>query len=132
MTTVQREFAVHRACGEVVARIRRELGGAGFRTEQSFDLRSALAVTPSCTCPHHGTTGCDCQYNVLLLYGRGAAPLTLVIHGHDGQSWIELSGVSEDQQVADVLARVVRTLAAAQTVPPSEAGDYALHGIASG
>jgi hypothetical protein len=72
-----------RACDEIVPIISCELDKAGFYVEQSFDLRSALALVPNCTCPHHGTALCDCQNKVLLVYGQAKTPATLVVHGHD-------------------------------------------------
>jgi hypothetical protein len=118
---VQREFTVNTVCDEIVAAIRRELVAAGFRVEQSFDLRSALALVPDCTCPHHGTALCDCQYNVLLVYKQVmSAPVTLVAHGHDGQCWLALADDPNGREAARLAADIVRTLAAAGLITPDE------------
>ena len=117
---MQREFTVNTVCDEIVAAIRRELVAAGFRVEQSFDLRSALALVPDCTCPHHGTALCDCQYNVLLIYGQALTPASLIVHGHDQQCWIALADDPNGREAARLAADVLRTLAAAGLITPIE------------
>ncbi len=88
---VAHEFVFDLPGNVVLAQVTQTLNAAGFRVEQSFDLRSALALVPDCSCQHHGTALCDCQYVVLLVYYRRAAPVTLVIHSHDGRSWVMLA-----------------------------------------
>lgn len=66
------------------------LEGAGLRVYRSFDLRSARAVDNSCACPYHGTEACDCQMVVLLVYEGQGTPATLVLHGHQGRTWMSL------------------------------------------
>lgn len=85
------EFSANLPCEKIVAEICRELNAAGFHVVQSFDLRSARALFPACTCPRHGTAQCDCEYSVLLVYGREPAPETLIVYGHDAQCWIALA-----------------------------------------
>lgn len=107
------EFTANQPCEKLVGEIVRALSAAGFRVEQSFDLRSALTLVPDCTCPHHGTALCDCQYNVLLIYGEAPAPATLIVHGHDNQCWIALSDDPNGRaasalsiEISDALAEV--------------------------
>ena len=85
------ELVLGRPCEEVASRAVKLLNTVGFRVVQSFDLRAARSLIPDCACPHHGTVACDCQYIVLLVYDRNYPPLTLVIHGHDGYSWLVLA-----------------------------------------
>ncbi len=87
-------------CDEVTAQAAQLLSGAGLRVVRSFDLRSARVAYAECTCPHHGTAQCTCQFVVLLVYGPSGAPVTLVAHGHDGQTWLSL--VDRPQQPADM------------------------------
>lgn len=63
---------------------------AGLRVYRSFDLRSAHTVESSCACPYHGTEACDCQMVVLLVYEGQGTPATLVLHGHEGRTWMSL------------------------------------------
>jgi hypothetical protein len=128
---VQREFTVDGACDEIVAAIRRELVAACFRVEQSFDLRSALALVPNCTCPRHGTSLCDCQYNVLLIYGQALTPASLIVHGHDHQCWIALADDPHGRDAPQLEADILRTLAVARLIPMDESDDAALQTAAS-
>jgi hypothetical protein len=128
---LQREFTVNKTCNEIVLTIRRELSAAGFRVEQSFDLRSALTLVPNCTCPHHGTALCDCQYNVLLIYGRALTPASLIVHGHDHQCWIALADDPNGQAAPELAADILRTLASARLITTDEADDAALQAAAS-
>jgi len=128
---VPREVTMTGACDEIVAAIRRELVAAGFRVEQSFDLRSALTLVPDCTCPHHGTALCDCQYNVLLIYGQALTPASLVVHGHDHQCWIALADDSSGRSAARLAADILRALAVAHLIPIDESGDAAVQAATS-
>ena len=76
---------------------------AGLRVYRSFDLRSARAVTGTCTCPYHGTEACDCQMVVLLVYQEGSTPATVVLHGHQGRTWILLEE-SPNEEVRSAIA----------------------------
>lgn len=105
------ELAVNRACHEVVPALQGALRAAGFRVEQSFDLRSALAGVPACACPHHGTARCDCQYNVLLVNGQAHMPVSLIVHGHDDRTWISLADSPEGDAVSELVAQIMQTLA---------------------
>ena len=63
-----------------------KLTALGIQVLLSFDLQAARASHSNCTCPHHGTDQCNCQLVVLLLYQNDAEPLTLIAHGHDGET----------------------------------------------
>ena len=67
-----------------------QLVRSGFHVMRSFDLKVARAAHVGCPCPHHGTDQCDCQMVVLLVYRQYETPVTLVVHGHDGQTEIAL------------------------------------------
>ncbi|HEY9152526.1 MAG TPA: hypothetical protein VIN60_06540 [Anaerolineales bacterium] len=61
---------------------------------QTFDLHDARHEMSDCPCPYHGTSKCDCQMIVLLIYGEAAEPTTLILHGNDGQTWISFVSTS--------------------------------------
>lgn len=128
---MQREFVANQTCNEMVPTIQRKLGAAGFRVEQSFDLRSALTLAPDCTCPHHGTALCDCQYNVLLIYGPAPVPATLIVHGHDHQCWIALADDPIGRVPTRLAADIVRALASAQLITIDETDDAATPAVAT-
>jgi hypothetical protein len=128
---VQREFTMSQTCDEIVPAIRRELAAAGFRVAQSFDLRSALSLVPNCTCPHHGTELCDCQYNVLLIYGPAPVPASLIVHGHDHQCWIALADDPNGREAARLTVEIIQTLAGAHLITIDETDDAAPQAAAS-
>jgi hypothetical protein len=104
-------------CEEATTQAAQLLSSAGLQVVRSFDLRSARMAHAECTCPHHGTAQCTCQFVVLLVYGQGGAPMSLVVHGHDGQTW--LSFVDTPQQPADMklAAKIAQALSPASFVP---------------
>ena len=104
-------------CEEATAQAAQLLSSAGLQVVRSFDLRSARMAHAECTCPHHGTAECTCQLVVLLVYGQGGAPMSLVVHGHDGQTWLSL--VDTPQQPADMklAAKIAQALSPASFVP---------------
>ena len=103
-------------CGRVAERLSLDLGAAGLRVTRSFDLQSArqaLRDPESCPCPHHGTADCPCQY-VVLLVDAGVGPrLTLVAHGHDGETHLSIDGLgSVSAPIAGIVQAAVSRLAA--------------------
>ncbi len=97
-------------CEDATARATQLLSKASLRVMRSFDLRSARAVHTGCTCPHHGTDQCTCQMVVLLVYGPSSAPVTLVAHGQDEQTWFSLVDIPQqpaDPQLRNQIARVL-------------------------
>jgi hypothetical protein len=107
-------------CDEATTQAAQLLSGAGLQVVRSFDLRSARMAHAECTCPHHGTAQCTCQFVVLLVYGQGGAPMSLVVHGHDGQTWLSL--VDTPQQPADMklAAKIAQALSPQRSVPVTD------------
>lgn len=77
-----------------------------LRAVRSFDLRDALQWQDcSCTCPHHGTPDCQCNYVVLLAHNMtatnpGVQPAgRIVIHSHNGTTWLSVPAPDEEPQV---------------------------------
>jgi hypothetical protein len=62
----------------------------GLQVTRSFDFQVARSTHLDCSCPHHGTSRCDCQMVVLLIYGERSIPATLVIHSRNGQTELSL------------------------------------------
>jgi hypothetical protein len=103
MNAISPFLSVDRPCEETLQWLGNRLTPAGLRLLQTFDLHDARLGTQSCPCPHHGTTDCDCQMIVLLIYGEAAAPVTLMLHSHAGRTWISL--VNNPAQRADASIR---------------------------
>ncbi len=89
-------LAVSDPCEATADRLQRHLLRGGFRALQTFDLQDARLGLDDCTCPHHGAAECDCQMIVVLVYGKTPEPATLILHGHDGQTWISLAEQTAD------------------------------------
>ena len=84
-------LSVAQPCNQVLSWACEQLTRAGLCTVQTFNLHAVLAGAHECSCPNHGTSECDCQMIILLVYGKAEAPLTLILHGNDGQTWLSLA-----------------------------------------
>ena len=84
-------LSVHYSCDEALKWTNEQLTQAGLRLVQTFDLHAARAALHDCPCPHHGTNECDCQMVVVLVYGKADDPMTLILHGNDGKTWLSLA-----------------------------------------
>ena len=83
---------------------------ADLQVMRSFDLMAARAAHIGCTCPYHGTDQCDCQMVMLLIYGKDTTPVTLVIHGHDGQTQIAIVDIPEQRPNQQIVSAIVRAV----------------------
>jgi hypothetical protein len=82
---------VFRCTGEVaLGAVATSLQRRGLRVIRSFDLQTARGAVAGCTCPHHGTEHCTCEYFVLLAYGSTAAPAVITVHGRDARLCAQL------------------------------------------
>ena len=88
------------------------LSGLGFQVLPSFDLQAARTSQIRCKCPHHGTEQCDCQMVVLLIYGQGNQPTSMVVHAHDGKTYLSI--VDNPQQRLDwsIFSRIRKAISA--------------------
>jgi len=84
-------LSVNQSCDEALQWTKEQLLHAGLRTVQTFDLHTARAGLRDCPCPNHGTDECDCQMVVVLVYGKAEEPVTLILHGNDGQTWLSVA-----------------------------------------
>ncbi len=92
-------FVLSQTYEAAITQLTQRLGEAGLRVLRTFDLQSACADQPGGICPHHGTAPCNCQMTVLLVYARDGLPVSLVVHGCDGQTWLSVEDVP--QQITD-------------------------------
>jgi hypothetical protein len=81
-------LTVNYSCDRTLQWTNQRLQQAGLRSVQTFDLHTARTGSHDCQCPNHGTEACDCQMIVLLVYGDTVEPVTLILHGNDGQTWL--------------------------------------------
>jgi hypothetical protein len=88
---------------------------------RSFDLRSALQVHGGCECPHHGTTQCNCQFVVLLVYGEAAEPVVVTIHSRDNQAEAvivhDATTLPDPRLAEEVIGALVEAAITLQVIP---------------
>jgi len=110
MNAISPFLSVDHPCDETLHWLRRRLSHRGLRLLQTFDLHDARLGTSDCPCPNHGTTDCDCQMVVLLIYKETAEPATLVLHSNDGRTWISLVNTPSQRADASIRAEIENAL----------------------
>ena len=86
-------------CDDAVEWVINRVSQAGLSVIRTFDLHVARDAQVDCPCPHHSTDQCDCQMVVLLVYADNHAPVSLIAHGYNNQTWFSV--VDSPQQRAD-------------------------------
>ena len=117
---VYRELVISGQYSDMLVELRRRLEGVGLRVQQSFDLHCALTNGPHCHCPYHGTERCDCQYGVLLAYGQGTGPATLLVHGRDELFWLTVTSAPSSPSTRDLESAIVQALAGLELADANE------------
>jgi len=98
-------LSINHSCEKALQWTREQLLRTDLYPVQTFDLHTARAALHDCPCPCHGTDDCDCQMVVLLVYGQAAEePVTLILHGNDGQTWLSLVGAPEQETNAKIVS----------------------------
>ncbi len=64
---------------------------AGLRVLTSFNSDHARLDKTGMFCPHHGTAVCNCHIVIMLVYGSGGHPATLITYGQDNEMWVSLA-----------------------------------------
>jgi len=90
MNQATRLSTINLDCEAVIFQLSKQLQDWGLRVVRSFDLQSACASYPDLIYPHHGDSPCDCQMVVLLVYGAGVTPASVVLHSYRGNTDVEL------------------------------------------
>ena len=115
---------VEQNCEQVLSLVSEMLTDAGFRAVQTFDLQIARQAHLECQCPNHGTSKCNCQMVILLVYGRQEAPATLILHSEGGSTGISLAAPASEhttQNLGGMIRRVLMSKMSHATVPVNEA-----------
>lgn len=110
MSTLLPFLVIENTCTQVLTLVNEKLVEAGFRTVQTFDLQTARPAHPGCSCPHHGTSDCNCQMVILLVYGKQEDPATLIIHSQDEKTGVSLSGPGGDHATQNLGSAIRRVL----------------------
>lgn len=91
--------------------INQQLSELGLVVKSSFDLQTAKSVHTDCICPHHGTSQCDCQMVVLLIYAEDEPPVSLVVHSQDRYTYLSMMSmpsVNGDDTLAGKIFNALR------------------------
>lgn len=100
-------LSVTQACNETANLLKRRLSECGWKTLRTFDLKEAMFSTEGCSCPHHGTQKCDCEMVVLLIYGLEPEPVTVLLHGCDGQTQV-MFGQDAQKKITEASVLAIR------------------------
>lgn len=97
-------------CDKTLQWTNKRLVKAGLHPVQTFDLHAARTALHDCPCPNHGTNECDCQLVVLLVYGKAEEPMTLILHGNDGQTWLSIADGPHQRSDAGLRGEIQQAL----------------------
>ena len=114
-------LSVNQACDLALDWTKEQLLQVGLRPVQTFDLLAARAGLHDCPCPNHGTSVCDCQMVVVLVYGKAEEPITLILHGNTMQTWLSIAD-SGSQKPDSTLSTEVKQALEISSVSRSETG----------
>ncbi len=93
----------------VEAHLLDRLRDAGFRVYRTFCLSEARTSGGVCTCPHHGSMACTCEWCTYLVYDHdGHLVATLTLYGHDERTRITWKGESHRLTDLDAVLEAVQ------------------------
>ncbi len=110
MSALMPFLALDQTSDQVQTWVIEQLTSAGFRVAQTFDLQVARLAHSDCPCPRHGTENCNCQMIVLMIYQKENDPVTLIIHGQDGRTWLSLANPTGQRANQHLEAAIRRAL----------------------
>ena len=113
-------LSINHSCDEALRWTKKQLSQAGLRPIQTFDLHAARVGSHDCPCPNHETDQCDCQMVVLLVYGKAAEPVTLILHGNDGQTWLSIAENPRQRTDEKLIAAIQQALELKTSVKVSQ------------
>jgi hypothetical protein len=103
-------LTINHSCDDTLYWTREQLTLAGLRSVQTFDLHVARVGLHDCPCPNHGMDICDCQMIVLLVFGNSEEPVTLLLHGNDGQTWLSIAESIVSKTTDSLTAHIINSL----------------------
>ena len=103
-------LSINHSCDEALQWTKQQLSQASLRAVQTFDLHTARLAMHDCPCPNHGTEECDCQMVVLLVYGKIEEPVTLILHGNNGQTWVSIANDPQQRTDAKLINSIRQAL----------------------
>jgi len=98
-------------CESAITVVSKCFHNAGMSVLRTFNMRTTQFPQTSCPCPQHGAELCDCQMSVLLVYASIGEPVSLVVHGYEGQTWISVVETPLQSREASLLVAIHQILA---------------------
>ena len=114
-------LSINHPSDEALQWTKNQLVRAGLHPIQTFDLHTARLAMHDCPCPNHGTDECDCQMVVLLVYGKIEEPVTLILHGNNGQTWVSIANDPQQRTDAKLINSIRQALEIKEPVAISRA-----------
>lgn len=103
MSNLTSILTLRQSAEKAVKWAKQRLVAHGFQVERTFDLHAARVAQVDCLCPYHGANDCTCQMVVLLVHNQKAQPVTIVAHGHDGQTSLSLVDTASQSMDEDII-----------------------------
>ena len=107
-------------CESVSKHLTQGLIAAGYQVVRSFDLQRARGAHIECACPHHGEHQCNCQMIVLLIYLPNGDPHTLLAHGSDEITALELGDTLPEDEKKTLYAIIKNIFSQIPSIQESE------------
>jgi len=112
-------LSLNYSCDDSLVWLKKQLGKARLRVVQTFNLHTARMGVHDCPCPNHGTEECDCQMVIVLVYGDATEPVTLILHGNNGQTWLSITDHPHQRSDAGLLNAIQQALEVKAPLPVS-------------
>lgn len=112
-------LTLDQSCDDAVDWVVNKVTQAGLLVMRTFDLQAARDPQITCPCPHHDTDSCDCQMVVLLVYAGNLAPVTVIAHSYNHQTWFSVVDTPQ-QRVDPHIETIIRQIAAQAIYHPCE------------
>jgi hypothetical protein len=125
MNSTKYLLTLHLNCEIAVEKVTQHLIDHGLQILRSFDLETARKSHTPCSCPLHGTENCNCQMIILLVYDQQGGPLSLVAHGHDGETHFVLADPPQEQDQQLLRTTILHALNMESFAAMQQANAYA-------
>ena len=113
MRVVPPLLAIDQSCKQVQVMVCRKLSSTGCQIRKTFDLQTARLPEIFCDCSNNGIETRECQLIVLLVYGELDIPITLILQGVGGRTFLSLVkplGQSCTQQFENKIRHLLSTI----------------------
>ncbi|MBI5354767.1 MAG: hypothetical protein HZB50_19155 [Chloroflexi bacterium] len=100
-------LSVSQPCDKALQWTKKQLSQENLRCVQTFDLHSARM----------GPHDCGCQLVILLVFGKTAEPVTLILQGKEGRTWFSIADISLQNADAKLINAIQQALEIGESIP---------------